>query len=270
MSYGVPPALFDIAAWQLNNANEKQAFVPSDPAAAGGDPMAAGGMPPGADPAMAGGGATPMDPMAAGGAGPPGMDPMAGGAGGAPGAPLDPMMIQQIVQAVLQQTGGGAAGGPAGAAGPGKGSAKVDPGLIYMELGRVRKLLTGMYQNLDWELPPDILDDAAVAQSVIGGQPAGQPLPAGGAPAGGDPAAAAGGGAPGLPAVGQSGAINPIEPVGQEAAPGKMANDLRTKAGNDVMSMLGLAASPGKAVSPQDTSDKIDALAALIRSYTQD
>lgn len=193
------------------------------------------------------------------------MDPMAAGGGAPPADPALAALITQIVQQVMQQQGGGT--GTPGPAGPGKGSAKIDPGLVYMELGRVRKLLTGMYQNLDWELPPDILDDSAVAQSVAGGAPpAGQPLPAGGAsPAGGappaDPAAA------GLPGIGQSSPINPIQPAGPEA---KAAAALRSTAGDDVLRILGLAGeSGGSQISPrtfEDANLRTEAVAQLARS----
>ena len=186
---------------------------------------------------------------------------------------MDPAMqamITQVVQAVMQQMGGagGAGGAGAGPAGPGKGSAKVDPGLIYMELGRVRKLLTGMYQNLDWELPPDILDDSAVAQSVAGADPTGQPLPPGGAPPAADPAAAAGGAPPpGLPGIGQSAPISPIEPAGAEA---KAAAAIRSTANDDVLRMLGLAGESGGSQIAASTFDnanrRAEAIAALSRS----
>lgn len=168
--------LIDVADWRVRGNVEKEAFVPTptDPAAAAG-----GGMPPGMPPD----GQMPADPMAMGG----GMPPAMGGgmppaAGGAPPM-LDPIIqqsITQAVQAAMQQ--GGAGGEGSKVAGPGKG-AKVDPGLLYMELGRIRKMMTTMFQNLGWELPPDILDDTMVAQAVSGGAPAGQPTNAGAPPA---------------------------------------------------------------------------------------
>jgi hypothetical protein len=136
------------------------------------------------------------------------MDPAAMG-GGAP--PIDiQSIVSQVVQQLLpqlQRQMGGAAGGTGGPAGPGK-NAKIDPGMIYMELGRVRKLLTTMFQNLNWDLPPDILDDQMVAQSVAGQLPASQPTDAGG------------GAAPGLPAMGGAPAINPIAPAGGDSGGG--------------------------------------------------
>jgi hypothetical protein len=92
--------------------------------------------------------------------------------------------------------------------------------MIYMELGRIRKLLTHLFQHLKIDLPPDILDDQMVAQSVAGQQPISQPTDAA-APA--DPAAAGGGEPLGLPGLGQSAPINPIEaaaPAGGEKISG--------------------------------------------------
>jgi hypothetical protein len=199
------PELLELAQWRLDGTpgTDKAAFVPVDPAAAGappGDPAAAmaadpaaaaaGGQPP-TDPAAAMGGAPPVDPMMAGGAPPAGGDPSMAG-GGLP--PELQMMVDQAVQTALQSQGAtpGAAPGQPGAAG---GTKKVDPALLYMELGRVRKLLTHLLQNIGLELPPDILDDGMVAQSVLLGGAAPKPLgtgAAGGAPGGMAPA---GGGA---------------------------------------------------------------------------
>ena len=199
----VDPMLLDIAEWRLADRLTKSAFTPMDALnGAGGGGAPPGGAPP-ADPSM-GGGAPPMDPSMGGGAPP--MDPSMGGAPPAGGGGIDPASLQMIVQQAVQQAmgGGGAAGpGQAGPAGPGKG-AKVDPGMIYLELGRVRKLLTTLFQNLNMNLPPDILDDQMVAQSATGQTPTSQPLP------GGD---AGGGGGVSLPAIGQSPAINPMAPA---------------------------------------------------------
>jgi hypothetical protein len=260
----VNPVLIDCARWRVQGEHEKQAFIPpgGDPAAMGGappmDPAAMGGAPPmdpaamgGAppmDPAMAGGG-MPMDPAMAGGGMPP-MDPMAGG-----GAidPATQAAIDAAVQAALGATGGGAAGaGAPGAAGPGKG-AKIDPGMIYMELGRMRKMMTTMFQNLSWELPPDILDDQAVAQSVSGMDPASPPT---------DQAVAAPAPAeqPGLPAIGQTAAVNPIEPIGGGGAP-KQANLLDLVSGN-----MPASGQEVTATTFDKSSERVDVLAMLSRS----
>jgi len=187
----INPVLLDMAAWKLHGDNEKAAFVPTDPAAAGGappmDPMAAGG---GAPP-------PPMDPMAAMGGAPPPMDPMAamGGAPPAPApAPAAPGMAPMAPGAA-----------PGQAAKP-----KIDPTFIYMELARVRKLLTHMMQNTGIDLPPDILDDGAVAQQLTGTPPD--------SPAIGQEGGAAPAGPAPLPAMGGSPAIAPIEAPG--AGPG--------------------------------------------------
>lgn len=200
----IDPVLLELAELQINDAQEKRAFVP----AGGGDPAAAGGMPPGGDPAAAAAG-MPMDPSMGG---MPPADPAAAAAttsgGGAP--PFDPAALMPLIQQAVQQAMGGGAPGAAGqnpVAGPG-GKAKIDPGMIYMELGRCRKLLTTLFEHMQWPLPPDILDDQAVAMTAAGQQP--QTAPLGGDQAGG--AAAAPGG--GLPAMPGSPAVNPIQPPG--------------------------------------------------------
>jgi hypothetical protein len=179
------PTLLDLAAYRLKADAEreafltKRAFVPSgstDPAAAAagmGDPAAA----------MGGGGGMGMPP--GGGMGMPmPMDPaMAGTMPGAMAAAQPPMPGQPAP---------GQPGQPA--AGAGK-SNKIDPAFIYQELARIRKLQTHMYQQMGWQLPPDILDDATAAQALIGGAPpVSQPIQPG--PAGPPPGGAAPGGAP--------------------------------------------------------------------------
>lgn len=228
----INPTLFDVAAWRLRGDQEKTAFVPqgaTDPAAAMGgappmDPMAAGGMPPGGMPpidplagaagGMPPGGAPPMDPMAAMGGMPPGMAPAAPAAG-APGAP--------------------AAGG----------KPKIDPTFIYMELSRVRKLLTHMMKHTGIEMPPDILDDGAVAMVAQGQMPQSSPLGQGG------PAEQGGGG---LPGIGGSGPISPVEPAGGTEKPA-----------SDVMALF---RAPVDIEKPDfdGCSHRIDALATLARS----
>jgi hypothetical protein len=95
-----------------------------------------------------------------------------------------------------------------GAATPGQpgvpgaaGKVKVDPTLIYMELGRIRKLLTHLLKSTGIEMPPDILDDSTVAQAVGGAQP--QSLPIGQDSSSQQP--------PSLPAMGGQGGISPIQ-----------------------------------------------------------
>lgn len=212
MLHEINPTLLDIAAWSLDvqdmaaitHRREKKAFVP-----AGGDPAAAGGAPPpGGDPTAAGG--DPMAAMMGGGAPPGGAMPPAGGG-------IDPSMIQQIVQATLQAQGGApAAGGAGGAAGPaGVGmKIKVDPTMMYMQLGRLTKLMIHMYERMGWELPPDTLNDDLMIQ-----QAAGQASATGGAPGAAAPSSPPGGGAApagpqAIPGIGQSPAIQPIEPAG--------------------------------------------------------
>lgn len=174
------PVLFDIAAWRLRGDAEKRAFVP-----AGGDPSQGGG-----DPSMGGG----APPPGAGAGPPPGMDPaaMAGMAGGAP--PMGGMPPGQPGVATPGQTGAPGAGG----------KVKVDPTLIYMELGRIRKLITHMMKSTGIDMPPDILDDSTVAQAVGGAQPNSQPI-------GQDASSQA---PPSLPAMGGQGGISPIEAPG--------------------------------------------------------
>lgn len=182
------------------------------------------------------------------------MDPMAGGmppGGGGGGSPTDLISalmpaIQQAIQQAMAGGAGGAAGGPK-VGGPGAG-AKIDPGMIYMELGRVRKLLTGMYQNLQWDLPPDILDDQMVAQSVAGQQPVSPPTDAG---AGAPPPP------PGLPALGGSGAINPIQaPGGGATKQSSLLDILRMPEGHPA----GM-----QQASFDEMNSRIDVIAALSR-----
>ena len=197
-------------------------------------------MPP-MDPGM--GGAPPMDP-AMGGAPP--MDPAAGGA-----PPDIAALVTQMVQEELAKQGMGAGGAAGGAGGVG-GKLKIDPAFIYMELSRMRKMMTHFFQKSGIELPSDILDDGAVAQTVMGQAPESAPIGQEGAPMpGGD----AGGGPMGLPGVGQSAPISPIE------AP-KTAADVWLQ-GDVVRSQL-------TEVPSSETFDKVGnslaALAALSRS----
>ncbi len=204
--------LLDVAAWKLAHEQEKVAFVPS-----GGDP-AAGGAPPG-DPAAAGG-MPPGDPAAAGGA------PAGGGV-----PPFDPSMLTPMIQQAVQQAMQGAGGGmgaqsPTGPAGVGQ-KMKIDPTMVYLQLGRMNKLMIHLFEQMGWPVPPDTLNDDAMIQQAAGqgGPGAGMPGATGGAPSpGGAPAP---GGAPppapggdpaaqepqGLPGIGQSPAINPIQPA---------------------------------------------------------
>lgn len=129
------------------------------------------------------------------------MDPMAGGA-----PPMDPSMgapppdIQMMItQAVQTAMGGGGAGGAPGAAG----KPKIDPAFIYMELSRTRKLLTHLLQNMQIDLPADILDDGSVAQTMTGAQPDSSPIGQEGAPPEQAP--------PGLPGIGSTAPISPID-----------------------------------------------------------
>ena len=219
-AYTIDPVLLDIAQWRMSEM-EKTAFTPAsaagggapggmpggDPSAGGMPPGGPGGMPPGMDPSAggmppgmdpsAGGGAPPMDPSAGGM--PP--DPSAGGAGGPDLMTVIQQAVSTAVQQAMSQTGAG--GAPAGPAGPGKG-AKIDPGMIYMVLGRIQKLMTNLYKHLNIPLDPSLLEDDLVAQSV-----AGQTQPA--APSA-DPSAGAG--AQQLPALGGNPALGPIQPPG--------------------------------------------------------
>jgi len=104
--------------------------------------------------------------------------------------PMDPAMM------------GGAPpmGPPPGAPGAG-GSKKIDPAFIYMELSRVRKLLTTLFQNMDMKLPGDILDDSSVAQVMSGQIPSSNPI-------GQEPAPPVD---PSLPGIGGAGPVGPVE-----------------------------------------------------------
>jgi hypothetical protein len=188
-----------------------------------------------------------MDPMAMGGAPP--MDPAM--MGGAP--PMAPPMAPPAAP-------------PAAGAAPGAGAAakpKIDPTFIYMELSRIRKLQTHMMQQTGIDLPPDILDDGAVAQQLNGTPPESQALgqePAPPAP----PAGGAMGG--GMPGIGESPAINPIEAPGG-AMGGAMGGE---KQGNLLQTLF---QTNGPLVQKQADDDgfdslnkKLDALAAIARS----
>jgi hypothetical protein len=82
--------------------------------------------------------------------------------------------------------------------------------MIYLQLGRLVKLMTTHFKNLGWDLPPDILDDDMVAQAVVGQSAATAAPPGGGGGAEAGPQ--------GLPAVGQTPAVNPIQPIDQGGA----------------------------------------------------
>jgi len=226
MRHEINPVLLDMAEWRLKGDAEKTAFVPTDPAAAGAPPM---------DPMAGGGGMPPMDPMAAGGMPP--MDPMAA-AGGMPPAP--PAAAPPAVPPVDPA----AAGATPGA------KPKIDPTFIYMELSRVRKLLTHMMQNTGIDLPPDILDDGAVAQQLNGTPHDSAPLgQEGGAP----PA-----GPQGLPGIGGEAPINPISPID---VPGGEKQSI------DVMSLFkGPVARPDDKPDFKQLSNRLDAIAAMSRS----
>ncbi len=222
--------LFDVAAWRLRGENEKKAFVPqgaTDPAA-----MGAGGMPPG-------------DPMAAGGM-PPGMppgDPMAAAAGGMPPA-VDPMAA---AGGMGMMPPGAAPAAPAAPGAPAAGGKpKIDPTFIYMELARVRKLLTHMMKHTGVEMPADILDDGAVAMTAQGQMPQSMPLGQGGEAE-----------QAGLPALGGAAPVGPIEPAAGGGGVEKPASDV-----------LSLFRAPVAADKPDFVSSqsKLDALAALSRS----
>jgi hypothetical protein len=235
MTQELNPVLMDLAKWKLSGEAEKQAFVPADAAAAAGgappmDPAAMGGAPP-MDPAAMGG-APPMDPMAMGGAPP--MDPMA--MGGAP--PMAP-------PAAAPPAPGGAPGAPGAAAKP-----KIDPTFIYMELSRVRKLITHFMRQTGIELPPDILDDGAVAQQLNGTPPESaalgqEPPPPPGPPEGGA----------GLPGLGGASAVNPIEAAGGGEKMGSL---------NPIFQAI---TTPDKKPDFLSLDQRINALASLSRSH---
>ena len=220
--------LINVAEWRLKGETQKRAFVPpeGDPAAGGGAPPggdpSGGGMPPGMDPSMMGG-APPMDPSMMGGAPP--MDPSMMG-GMPPAAPPAPAAAP-------------AAPGQPGAAAP---KPKIDPAFIYLELSRVRKLLTHFMRNQGVDLPPDILDDGSVASVMQGQQPQSQPIAG--------PADQAQAQQTGLPAVGGSSAVNPMQPAGGEKQGSVISLFQPVQVGNSFDSM----------------TERLNALSALSRS----
>ena len=177
-----------------------------------------------------GGGMPPMDPAAMGGAPPMGPPPGAPPMGPPPAAPpADP-----------------AAAAPAPPAG---GSKKIDPAFLYMEMSRVRKLLTALFQNLDMQLPPDVLDDNSVAQVMSGQIPESTPI-------GQEPQAPAGGGgdAPSLPGIGGSGPVGPVEAPKTASVKDLFSNKNSIGVGTQIKA------------SSHSSNDMIDALAKLSRS----
>jgi len=229
--HGINPVLLDYADWRLAGEHEKAAFVPGGAT----DPAAAGGMPP-MDPMAAAGGGMPMDPAMAGGAPP--MDPAMAGA--AP--PMDPAAMAGAPPAAAPAAAP-AAGAPAG------GKPKIDPTFIYMELSRVRKLLTHMLQQTGIDLPPDILDDGSVAQVMQGQQPNSNPI--GQEPQTAAPAPAPGGEA-GLPGIGGEAPISPV------AAPGEKAGALQM-----------FRAPTGGPPNFREANSRVDAISMLSRGLAQ-
>lgn len=138
---------------------------------------------------------------------------------------------------------------PGAAPGAAGGKPKIDPTFIYMELARVRKLLTHLMKHTGVEMPADILDDGAVAMTAQGQMPQSMPLGQGGE------AEQAGQG--GLPALGGAAPVGPIEPAGGGGGVEKPASDV-----------LSLFAAPVAADKPDfaGSQTKLDALAALSRS----
>ena len=165
---------------------------------------------------------------------PPGMSP-----GGLP--PEIQTAIDQAVQTAMGSTGGDAAtGGVSASPARAGGAKKLDPVMIYLEMGRIRKLLTNMHQHLNLPLPEDILDDNMVAQAVSGMGVQSAPIGAeGGAVAAPPPPAAGAGGT--IPGIGTSPPIAPPEipktaaaivmgsPVPQEATPATQADEAATQ-----------------------------------------
>jgi len=154
----INPVLLQAAA----RAVEKKAFVP----AANMDPNAPAGAPP-MDPSGAGG-APPMDPsmMVAAGGMPP-MDPsMMGAAAGGGMPPMDPSMMAAAGGMPADPNAAAAAPAPAASASASGGKSKLDADMVYLQLGRMIKLITNLYQQLGVQLPPDMLDDQKILADV--------------------------------------------------------------------------------------------------------
>jgi len=156
--YEIPQQLLSLATWQLSDKNgnsgqTKEAFIPSG---AGG--MDAAGMPPEAAAGMASpmAPAAPVDPAAMGMM--PGMDMGMG----MPGAPMPelpmpaPAPLPSEATPPTTSTGGG--------------SKKIDPAMIYTEMINIRKMLSLMFQNLGWELPPDVLNSGEIGRAMASGE----------------------------------------------------------------------------------------------------
>jgi len=240
MSHEINPVLLDVAKWAAVGKQEKRGFVPPGGGMPPMDPMMGGpppgGPPPGGPPP---GGMPPMDPMMGGAPpmgpppGAPPMDPMMGGAppmGPPPGPPMGPPPGAPP----MDPTMGGA---PPPAAG---GSKKIDPAFLYMELSRVRKLLTSLFKNLDMQLPTDVLDDSSVAQVMSGQVPESTPI-------GQEPQP------PELPGIGGTGPVSPVAPP-------------KTASVKDIFNNNGMGVGTEITASSHSSTDRIDALAKLARS----
>lgn len=59
----------------------------------------------------------------------------------------------------------------------GGGKTKLDPNQLYLELGRIRSLLTNLYEQMGLPLPAGILDDAKQIESAGGTPPTPTPSP---------------------------------------------------------------------------------------------
>ncbi|GAG67449.1 unnamed protein product [marine sediment metagenome] len=175
MIYGIPEQLLKIASWRVSSgkgkeaadSNVKEAFIPTGMEGGG------GGMPPG----MAGG-MPPMPPMPPVGA----MGPADAGMGMPPGMPMDMgmgMPPEAAMGAMPPPPPPPAEAAPATTGGKG-GSSKIDPSMIYTEMINVRRLLTTMFKNLGWELPPDVLDNTEIARAIASGESASAAPPQGG------------------------------------------------------------------------------------------
>ena len=246
MAYEINPILLDVAGWAAA-PHEKRGFVPPGGGAPPMDPAMMGGAPPGGppmDPSMMGGappGGPPMDPSMMGGAPP--MDPaMMGGAPPMGPPPMGPPAAPPGDPAA-------AAAPPAnGAAG---GSKKIDPAFLYMEMSRVRKLLTTLFQNMDMQLPPDVLDDNSVAQVMSGQQPTSSPL-------GQEAQPPAAGGGPALPGIGGSAPVTPVEPPKTASIKDIFAKEAGIGVGSEI-----------QARAANNTNNIVDALAKLSRSLNR-
>lgn len=252
--------LLKIAAWQTSKgpSDEKKGFVPAGAAMAGGMGMGAPA-PPGLPGAPGAVGPMPpvppvgpMDPMGGMGIDPAMLEAAMGGGGAAP--PMPPMPAEPPPTPPPETP---PEAPPEATASKTEGSAKkIDPALIYAELINMRKLIATMFSRLDWEIPPDMLQNTEIGRAIAQGES----LPAAAAAT---PPAAPPAPEPPMPAPPTPGpeAAPPMEPM-----PAKQATDASLADKLEAMPSEVMGTKYGERNPSTTLADKLDAVAALSRS----